>query len=37
MNIIQSECEAFFAGQKTAEDVGKLLQSKLTIYINEQR
>ena len=37
MNIINAECEAFFAGQKTAEDVGKLLQSKLTIYINEQR
>ena len=37
MGIITAECEAFFAGQKSAEDVGKLLQSKLTIYINEQR
>ncbi len=35
--IITAECEAFFAGQKSAEDVGRLLQSKMTIYVNEQR
>ncbi len=37
MQMITSESEAFFAGQKSAEDVGRLLQSKMTIYINEQR
>ncbi len=35
--MIRSECEAFFAGQKSAEEVGRLLQSKMTIYVNEQR
>ncbi len=37
MTMITGEAEAFFSGQKTAEEVGKLLQSKVTIYINEQR
>ena len=37
MTMIVNESEAFFAGQKSAEDVGRLLQSKMTIYINEQR
>ena len=37
MTMITNEAEAFFAGQKSAEDVGRLLQSKMTIYINEQR
>ena len=37
MQMITNESEAFFAGQKSAEDVGRLLQSKMTIYINEQR
>ncbi len=37
MQMITNEAEAFFAGQKSAEDVGRLLQSKMTIYINEQR
>lgn len=37
MQRIIAEAEAFFTGQKSAEDVGKLLQSKMTIYVNEQR
>ena len=37
MTMIFSEAEAFFSGQKTAEEVGQLLQSKISIYINEQR
>ncbi len=37
MQMIIADCEPFFAGQKTAEEVGRLLQSKMTIYINEQR
>ena len=37
MEMIQADCEAYFSGQKTAEEVGRLLQSKMTIYINEQR
>ena len=36
-SIILTDCEAFFAGQKSAEEVSKLLQSKMTIYVNEQR
>ena len=36
-NTIVTDCEAFFAGQKSAEEVCKLLQSKLTIYVNERR
>ena len=37
ISMITNESEAFFTGQKSAEDVGRLLQSKMTIYINEQR
>jgi len=36
-NIVLQEAEAFFAGQKSAEDVANLIQSKLSIYINEKR
>ena len=37
MQMIIADSEAFFSGQKSAEEVGRLLQSKMTIYINEQR
>ena len=37
LDTITAESEAFFAGQKSAEEVAKLIQSKLTIYVNEQR
>ncbi len=35
--IVSDEAEAFFQGQKSAEDVAKLIQSKVNIYVNEQR
>lgn len=36
IQMVIDDSEAFFAGQKSAEEVGKLLQSKLTIYLSEQ-
>lgn len=36
-DIVVEQSQAFFAGQKTAEDVAKLVQSKANIYVNEQR
>lgn len=36
-NIIKSEAEAYFAGQKSAEEVARLTQSKVNIFINEKR
>ena len=35
--IVREQVEAFFAGQRSAEDVAKLIQSKTMIYVNEQR
>lgn len=35
--IVSEESAAFFQGQKTAEDVAKLIQSKANIFVNEQR
>ena len=35
--IVKEQSAAFFAGQKSAEDVAKLVQSKANIYVNEQR
>lgn len=37
MDVITTEAEAFFAGQKSAQEVARLVQSKMTIYVNEQR
>ncbi len=37
INIVLEESAAYFAGQKSAEDVAKLIQSKANIYVNEQR
>ena len=37
IDIVLEEAAAYFAGQKSAEDVAKLIQSKANIYINEQR
>ena len=37
MGIIQEDTQAYFAGQKPLEDVVRQLQSKMNIYINEQR
>lgn len=36
MNIINEEAEAFFVGQKPVEEVVKIIQSKVQLYINEQ-
>ena len=36
-NIVNEQAAAFFEGQKTAEDVARLIQSKANIYVNEQR
>ena len=33
----KEEAAAYFAGQKTAQEVCKLIQSKVNIYINEQK
>lgn len=34
--IIEEECGAFFAGQKTAEETARLIQEKVTLYVYEQ-
>ncbi|MBO4457135.1 MAG: extracellular solute-binding protein [Butyrivibrio sp.] len=34
-NIINEEASAFFAGQKSAEDVAKIIQKRVSVYINE--
>ena len=36
-DIVHEQVEAFFAGQRSAEDVAKLIQSKVMLYVNEQR
>lgn len=36
-NIVTEQAQAFFAGQKSAEEVAKLIQSKANIFVNEQR
>ncbi len=36
-NIVFEQAQAFYSGQKTAEEVARLIQSKVTIYVNEQR
>ena len=37
LEIVREQSEAFFAGQKSAAEVARLVQSKATIYVNEQR
>ena len=37
LDIIFEQVDAFLSGQKTAEDVAKLVQGKMMIYVNEQR
>ncbi|MBP5745834.1 MAG: extracellular solute-binding protein [Lachnospiraceae bacterium] len=36
-NIILEEASGYFDGQKSAEDVAKVIQSKVQIYVNENR
>ena len=35
--IVSEQAQAFFSGQKSAEEVARLIQSKANIYVNEQR
>ena len=37
LQVAVEEAQPFFAGQKTAEEVARLTQSKVNIYVNEQR
>lgn len=37
MNIINEEAAAYYAGQKSAEEVAKVIQSRVRIYVNENR
>ena len=37
MGIVSEQAQAFFNGQKSAEEVARLIQSKVNIYVNEQR
>ena len=37
LSIVSEQAAPYFAGQKTAEEVAKLVQSKANIYVNEQR
>lgn len=37
MDIVTSEAAAYFAGQKSADEVAKLVQSKANIKVNERR
>lgn len=34
-SIISEEVKAFFSGQKSAEDVAKLIQNRVMTYLNE--
>ena len=36
-DIIDEETQAFFSGQKSAEETAKMIQSRATIYVNEQK
>lgn len=36
-DIIQEETAAYFAGQKSAEDVASIIQSRAQLYVNENR
>lgn len=37
IKIVSEQAAAYFSGQKSAREVAKLIQSKASIYINEQR
>ena len=36
-DIVKKQIDAFYSGQRSAEDVAKLIQSQARIYVNEQR
>ena len=37
LDIVKEQTAPYFAGQKTAEEVARLVQSKANIYVNERR
>lgn len=37
LNIVEEESAAFFEGQKSAQDVASVIQSRVQIYVNENR
>ena len=37
MNVINEEVQAYFEGQKSVDDIAKMIQSRVKIYVNEQR
>lgn len=37
LQIVEEEAAAYFAGQKTAEDVAKIIQSRAQLYVDENR
>lgn len=37
ITIVTEECVAFFAGTKSAEDTASMIQSRVSLYVNEQR
>lgn len=37
LSIIQEESQAYFEGQKKAEDVARIIQSRAQLYVNENR
>ena len=36
-NIVNEQAQAYFAGQRSLDEVARLIQSKANIYVNEQR
>ena len=36
-DIVYEEAQAYFAGQKSVDEVARIIQSKANIYVNEQR
>ena len=36
-DILTEEVQAYFEGQKSAEETAKMLQSRIKLYVNEQR
>lgn len=36
-DVVSDECAAFFAGQSSAENTAKMIQSRMNIYVNEKR
>ena len=37
MSIIEEECGAYFAGQKSVDEVAGIVQSRIQTYVNESR